>query len=98
MERSESIVNFYSAPVIILALLLGSVAFWGANKQILGLFHDDGIYAVAAKALAEANGYRIESLPGAPAQTKYPFLFSLLVSLPWRLAPSFPKNIALLKS
>ena len=38
---------------------------------------------MAAKALAEGNGYRIESLPGAPAQTKYPFLFSFsrLVSL-----------------
>ena len=98
MERSESIRNLLSAPVIILALLLGGAAFWGTNKQILGLFHDDGIYTVAAKALASGDGYRIESLPGAPPQTKYPFLFSFLIALLWRLAPSFPKNIALLKS
>ena len=73
MERSESIAknetpaHFFTAPVIIVALLLGGAAFWGANKQILGLFHDDGIYAVAGKALANGDGYRIVSLPGAPA-------------------------------
>ena len=98
MERSESILTFISAPVVIVALLLGGAAFWGVNKQILGLFHDDAVYAVAGKALAGGDGYRIESLPGAPAQTKYPFLFSLVISFLWRLAPSFPKNIALLKS
>jgi hypothetical protein len=98
MERSESILTFISAPVVVVALLLAGIAFWGANKQILGLFHDDAIYVIAGKALASGNGYRIESLPGAPAQTKYPFLFSFLLSILWRLAPSFPKNIALLKS
>lgn len=90
MERSESILSiktkehFFTAPVVIVALLLGAVAFWGADKQTLGLFHDDGIYAVVAKALAEGDGYRVVSLPGAPAQTKYPFLFSFLISLLWR--------------
>lgn len=98
MERSESISNFISAPVIIVALLIGSATFLGANKQILGLFHDDAIYAVTGKALAGGDGYRIVSLPGAPAQTKYPFLYSSLISLLWRVAPSFPENIALLKS
>jgi drug/metabolite transporter (DMT)-like permease len=98
MERSELILKFLSAPVIVLALLLGGAAFWGANKQILGLFHDDAIYVVAGKALASGDGYRIESLPGAPPQTKYPFLFAALLSLLWRVAPSFPKNIGLLKS
>ena len=91
-------VHFFPAPVIIVALLLGGAAFWGANKQILGLFHDDAIYAVAGKALASGDGYAVESLPGAPPQTKYPFLFSVLLSVIWRFAPSFPENIALLKS
>jgi len=72
---SKTQAHFFTAPVIIVALLLGGAAFWGANKQILGLFHDDAIYAVAGKALASGDGYRIVSLPGAPAQTKYPFLY-----------------------
>jgi hypothetical protein len=49
----------FAATVVALGLLLGVAAFWGANKTILGLFHDDGIYAVVGKAIAEGDGYRI---------------------------------------
>jgi len=80
-----------------IGLLLGAIAFWGTNTAILGLFHDDGIYAVVAKALAQGDGYRIISLPTTPAQTKYPFLYSYLLSLLWVLNSSFPQNIVLLK-
>ena len=62
-----------------------------------GTFHDDGIYVVTARALAEGKGYRIISLPQSPAQTKYPILFPWLLSLIWRVAPSFPDNIPLLR-
>lgn len=101
MDRSTATVNDFSkrfaAVVVALGLLLGAVAFWGANKAILGVFHDDGIYAVVGKAVAQGDGYRIVSLPTAPAQTKYPFLYSYLLSWIWALNPSFPQNIALLK-
>ena len=82
----------------ILAALLGAAAIWGANKQSLGLFHDDGIYVVVAKAIYEGEGYRIISLPTSPPQTKYPFLYSYLLSWLWSLNPLFPDNILLLKS
>lgn len=62
-----------------------------------GIFHDDGVYLVTAKALAEGSGYRIVSLPWEPAQTKYPVLFPWLVSLVWRLAPGFPENLPWLR-
>jgi hypothetical protein len=62
-----------------------------------GVFHDDGIYVVTARALAEGQGYRIISLPESPPQTKYPILFPWLLSLVWRLAPSFPDNLLLLR-
>jgi len=62
-----------------------------------GMFHDDGLYAVTARALAEGQGYRIISLPGSPLQTKYPILFPWLLSLIWRLAPAFPDNLPLLR-
>jgi hypothetical protein len=82
----------------IVGLLLGAAAFWGANKQALGLFHDDGIYAVVGKSLSQGDGYRIISLPTAPPQTKYTFLFSYLLSWIWSLNASFPQNILALKS
>jgi hypothetical protein len=62
-----------------------------------GTFHDDGLYVVTAKALAEGQGYRIISLPGEPPQTKYPVLFPWLVSLVWHLNSSFPANLPWLR-
>ncbi len=61
----------------------------------LGHFQDDGLYWVCAKSLARGAGYRIESLPGTPYQTKYPPLFPLLLAGVWKLNPSFPDNLRL---
>jgi len=85
-------------PVLLVGLLIAAAAFAAINPRILGLFHDDGVYAVAAKALADGDGYRIVSLPSDPAQTKYPILYSALLSVIWRLAPQFPANIVYLKA
>ena len=89
--------RFWAAAVFI-GLLLAVAAFWGAKRDAFGLFHDDGVYTVVAKSLAQGDGYRIISLPGAPAQTKYPFLYSFLLSWFWRAAPDFPANIVALKA
>lgn len=64
----------------------------------VGLFHDDGIYVLTSRALAEGEGYRLVDLPSEPAQTKYPPLFPLVLAIVWKLAPAFPENTALLKS
>lgn len=58
-----------------------------------GEYHDDGIYVTTAKALATGQGYRIISLPYEPGQTKYPPLYSFLLSLIWRMYPQFPQNL-----
>ncbi len=55
--------------------------------------HDDCIYFVSAKSLTDGGGYRVASLPGEPAQTKYPPLYPLLISMAWRLNPNFPSNL-----
>jgi hypothetical protein len=81
--------------VVLLALAMSSLAFFSA-PNIIGLFHDDGIYAVVAKALSEGNGYRIISLPGDPYQTKYPFLYSYLLSWAWSINPHISEVIPLL--
>ena len=103
MERSAATVDStvssrFTISAVIVGLLLGAAAIWGANKQALGLFHDDGIYAVVAKAVYQGDGYRIISLPVAPAQTKYPFLYSYLLSWLWSVDPAFPGNIVVLKA
>lgn len=56
-------------------------------------YHDDGIYFVSAKSIAETGGYRIDSFPGRPAQTKYPPLWPAVLSLAWSAEPHYPDNL-----
>jgi len=83
------------------ALLLAAVlALCAAGRMYVGSCgqcHDDGIYTVTAKALAEGDGYRLVSLPGEPPQTKYPPLYPAVLALLWKLWPAFPDNLLLLK-
>src|SRR5437879_3951892 len=54
----------------LIALLLAGVFSLAAASRMYvgscGQCHDDGVYTVTAKALAEGNGYRLISLPGEP--------------------------------
>lgn len=68
-------------------------AFLLRDGRAAGLFHDDGIYIAAGRSLAEGEGYRVSSLPGAPWQTKYPVLFPALLALVWKICPAFPDNV-----
>jgi len=61
----------------------------------LGFYHDDSIYWISARSLAMGDGYRIESLPGQPYQTKYPPLYPALLAAIWKLDPRFPANLPL---
>jgi hypothetical protein len=59
-----------------------AVAYWFAwRAPAIGLYHDDAVYLVTAKALAAGHGYTIESLPDPIPQTKYPPLFPALLAL-----------------
>jgi hypothetical protein len=71
------------------------VGLWAQGDALVGVFYDDGIYVVLAKALATGEGYRNIHLPGSPAGVHYPFLYPALLSLLWRLWPSFPANVVL---
>lgn len=71
----------------------GAVAWRYRHIPHFGRFDDDAVYVVCAKALAEGHGYRIDSLPGQPAETKFPPLFPALVSVVWRLDSRFPSNL-----
>ena len=78
------------------ALVLG-VTLLAMGPWPVGIFLDDGIYAVLARSLAEGTGYRYVNLPGAPEATHYPPGYPALLALLWRAWPAFPANVVLLK-
>ena len=61
----------------------------------LGFYHDDSIYWVSGRSLAMGDGYRIQSLPDQPYQTKYPPLYPALLAVIWKINPQFPANLPL---
>ena len=80
--------------VILLALGPSAYLAWTLRSMPhLGFYHDDSIYWVSAESLAKGDGYRIESLPGEPYQTKYPPLYPALLAVVWKLNPHFPANL-----
>ena len=83
------------AYLLVLLSLAPSAAFLWRNRDLPGFgdLHDDALYYVSAKSLADGGGYRVESLPGEPAQTKYPPLYPLLLSAAWRIDQQFPHNL-----
>jgi hypothetical protein len=82
---------------VFLAALAPS-AYWAWTLRTmphLGFYHDDSIYWVSGRSLAMGDGYRIQSLPGQPYQTKYPPLYPALLATIWKLNPQFPANLPL---
>jgi hypothetical protein len=78
-------------------LLIPSANYAWKNRDVpgFGKLHDDALLFVSAKSLATGQGFRILSLPEQPAQTKYPVLYPLFLSVIWRLNPNFPSNLNL---
>ena len=85
-----------AAGVFVLALAPSAYLAWTLRAMPhLGFYHDDSIYWVSAKSLAEGHEYRIDSLPGQPYQTKYPPLYPALLAGIWKINPNFPANLPL---
>lgn len=83
-----------AASLLCVAIFPSAYLAWQARDvPHLGYFHDDALYYVSAKSLADGAGYRIASLPGEPPQTKYPPLYPALLAGLWRLSPSLPENL-----
>lgn len=77
-------------------LILIAKPIWQSREQWqFGAGRDDAVYFVAAKSLANGDGYHQENLPGRPYLTKYPPLFPLFMSMAWRIEPDFPKTLQL---
>ena len=80
-----------AAAVLVVAAL---VAWWASVPYVVGVWHDDGVYALLGRAIASGHGFHYTQFPGAPAATHYPPAYPLLLAAVWRLAPSFPDNIS----
>jgi hypothetical protein len=97
--RLRQLFRWWTIALLVVSLLVLIPVYWTVlHAPAVGMFHDDGVYLVTAKALATGHGYRIISLPDEIPQTKYPILFPFVLSLVWRLAPDFPANTLVLKA
>lgn len=81
---------------LLAAALVAAVAASIVAPYPVGIFHDDGVYLVLAKAIASGNGYRYLHIPGAPFATHYPPAYPLFLALLSQLAPPFPQNLTFL--
>ena len=77
-------------------LIVTAIVHRETAPYVVGVFHDDGIYALLARSVATGQGFHYAHLPGAPAATHYPPLYPLLLAAVWRMAPGFPGNVPLM--
>ena len=84
-------------PVLAIALALAA-AFNAIDALPVGVFYDDALYTILGKSIASGAGYRYLNVPGQPLATHYPPGYPLLLAALWRVAPSFPENVALFKA
>jgi len=84
------------APLVLAAIVL-AVALLTITPWPVGVFQDDAIYVVLAKALASGEGFRMINMPGAPHGTHFPPGYPLVLAVLWKLFPSFPDNIVVFK-
>src|ERR1700761_3629685 len=80
--------------LIFLILLVPSGQFAWRNRAMpqFGSLHDDGILFETAKSIAE-GGFRLQSLPKQPAETKFPPLYPAYLASIWKMNPHFPDNL-----
>jgi hypothetical protein len=81
-----------------LLVLLFFVIYLTRLDRVVGLIVDDAWYVLLAKALATGQGYTLINSPTPGIRPFYAPFFPALLSLFYRLSPSFPGNLWLLKS
>jgi hypothetical protein len=71
--------------------------YWLRLDTAAGLIGDDAWYLVLAKALAQGDGYRLISSAATEILPAVPPGFPAILSLVFRVSPSFPDNLLWLK-
>lgn len=82
---------------LVLAGVVLAIGSWWLVGGVCGVYHDDAIYVITGKALADGDGYRLINLPDRPFQTKYPILLPAVFAVVWLLWPSFPENLVVMQ-
>lgn len=82
----------------VICLLVSLLIYVLRLDRIIGMFVDDAWYVLLAKALATGQGYTLLNSPSPGILPLYPPAFPFLLSLVYRLSPSFPDNLQLLKA
>ncbi len=88
-ERRAAAIAFLATLVVGLSTM---------TPDLIGVFFDDAIYVLLGKGIAEGQGYVYPQLPGTPPAIHYPPVWPAVIALVWKLGPSFPGNIGLLKA
>lgn len=83
-------------PAALFAAVAG-VALACIGPWPVGVYWDDAVYVILAKAIATGQGYHYIHLPGAPAATHYPPAYPAFLAALWLVAPSFPANVVVFK-
>jgi len=79
--------------LIALMLAVGVQSALVYESAVFGYLHDDSLYLVTAKSIAAGDGFWLPSMPQPTPATKYPPLFSTLLSLAWIGDLDYPENL-----
>lgn len=82
----------YAASLVVATLLLLAV-----GRQPAGVFWDDGVYLITARALASGDGYAFTHLPGAPPAVHFPPGWPAILAALCAVLPDFPRNLEALR-
>lgn len=74
-------------PHLLLALALFGVGIAAWRPVPAGVWHDDGVYMLVGKAIAEGHGLTYHGVVGAPPAVKFPPLYPAVLSLLWLVLP-----------
>lgn len=89
--RSANAIAPLLAAAITLAITVAIV-----SPYPVGIFHDDGVYLILARSIANGDGYRYLHLPGAPIAAHYPPAYPIFLALLSKVGPSLNANVTVL--
>ncbi len=72
---------------LVVAVGLGLVGLFVWAKVSPGVWHDDGVYLLLGKSLADGEGLRYSQVPGSLPGAKFPPIYPLFLALLWKVAP-----------
>jgi hypothetical protein len=98
MEVAPGRARLARAAAPLAGLIVLAVALAAIDTLPVGVFIDDAMYVILAKALATGQGYHWLNLPGAPAATHFPPAYPLFLAAIWRVFPNFPGNVLAFKA